>query len=96
MPISVDLDKNPLLRSMVEHVRRDCTVDNIGLVLRARFGKPLPSETADRLRDCPQEELDELISRSAVAPTLDEALMVRLDSAGAVTAGGRSSNREED
>lgn len=39
MPISVDLEKNPLLRGMVEHVRRDCMVDNIAMVLRGRFGK---------------------------------------------------------
>ena len=96
MPISVDLEKNPLLRGMVEHVRRDCTIDNISMVLRARFGKALPSESADRLRDCPQDDLDELLRRSAAAPTLEEALMVRLDSAGAVMAVGRSSKREAD
>lgn len=91
MPITIDLEKNPFLRGMVEHVRKDCTVDNIVLVLRARFGKALPSETADRLRKCPQEELDELLCRSAVATTLEEALRVRLDSVVAVIAGDRVS-----
>ena len=96
MPISVDLEKNPLLRGMVEHVRRDCTVDDIAMVLRARFAKTLPSEAADRLRNCPQEDLDDLLRRGAAAPTIEEAMMVRLDSAGAVTASGRSSKREDD
>jgi hypothetical protein len=27
MPITVDLDKNPFLRGVVEHVRKDCTVE---------------------------------------------------------------------
>jgi len=92
MPISIDLEKNPFLRGMVEHVRRDCTVYNIVSVLRARFGKALPSEAADRLRNCPQHELDELLCRSAVATTFEDALRVRLDSAVAVLAGGTVSN----
>ncbi|UPK31470.1 hypothetical protein [Bradyrhizobium sp. 195] len=54
------------------------------MVPGARFGKTLPSEAADRLRNCPQEDLDEMLRRSAVAPTIEEATMVRLDGAGAV------------
>jgi len=36
MPITIELEKNPLLRGTVEHVRKDCAIDNIGLVLRSR------------------------------------------------------------
>jgi hypothetical protein len=99
MPITIDLDKNPFLRGMVEHVRKDCTIENISLVLRARFGRALPDELKDRLRQCPHEELDELLCRCAVAPTLEEALMVRLSSAIAAMEAGRASahrNSRED
>ncbi|UPJ52622.1 hypothetical protein IVB30_15530 [Bradyrhizobium sp. 200] len=99
MPITIDLDKNPFLRGMVEHVRKDCTIENIGLVLRARFGRALPDELKDRLRQCPHEELDELLCRCAVAPTLEETLMVRLSSAIAAMEAGRASahrNSRED
>jgi hypothetical protein len=90
--------RRPFLRGMVEHVRKDCTVNNIVLVLRARFGKALASATADRLRKCPQEELDELLCRCAVGTTLEEALRVQLDSAVAVIAGGgvSKSRRKDD
>jgi hypothetical protein len=58
-------------RSCVEWSNTSGSTDNIVLVLRARFGKALPSPTADRLRKGPQEELDELFCRCAVATTLE-------------------------
>lgn len=100
MPITIDLEKNPFLRGMVEHVRKECSIDNIVLVLRARFGKALPNDLTDWLQNCPREELDELICRCAVATTLEEALMVRLSSAitGMIAGAGwvRKSNAKDD
>jgi hypothetical protein len=53
-------------RSCVEWSNTSGRTDNIVLVLRPRFGKALPSATADRLRKCPQEELGGLLRRCAV------------------------------
>jgi hypothetical protein len=58
-------------RSCVEWSNTSGSTDNIVLVPWARFGKALPSATADRLRKCPQEELDDLLCRCAVATTLE-------------------------
>jgi hypothetical protein len=69
MPITVDLDKNPFLRGVVEHVRKDCTVENIMLVLHARFGR-LPNELSDRLQTLSQSELDRMVAQSAPRPRL--------------------------
>jgi hypothetical protein len=78
MPITIDLEKNPLLREMIEQVRRECTIQNIVLVLQARFGNELPSGLNDELRELWQHELDEMLGRCATATTLEEALLVRL------------------
>jgi hypothetical protein len=77
MPITIDLEKNPFLRGMVEHVRKDCTVENIMLVLHARFGR-LPNELSDRLQTLSQSELDRMVAQSATSATLEEALKVPL------------------
>lgn len=60
MPITVDLEKNPFLRGMVEHVRKDCTVENITMVLHARFGR-LPQALQERLQTLSQGELDRIV-----------------------------------
>jgi len=48
------------------------------VVLRARFGVSLPEDLSERLQELPQQELDEMMGRSATAATADEVLMVRL------------------
>jgi|SRR5882672_5148418 len=98
MPITVDLDKNPFLRGIVEHVRKDCTIENIILVLRARFGR-LPNELNDRLQTLSQDELDRIIAQSAIAATLEEALKVPLISRAGRSGSGRAagaSRRDRD
>ena len=77
MPITIELEKNPLLRGTVEHVRKDCAIDNIGLVLRSRFGVLLPNDLRDRLLELSQDELDEMLGRSAISATPEDALAVR-------------------
>ncbi len=78
MPITIELEKNPFLREIVEHVRKVCSIENIAIVLRARFGVSLPEDLSERLQELPQQELDEMMGRSATAATADEVLMVRL------------------
>jgi hypothetical protein len=53
-------------------------IENIGIVLHARFGVSLPEDLNERLQELSQDELDEMLSRSAIAATAAEALMVRL------------------
>lgn len=77
MPITVDLEKNPFLRGMVEHVRKDCTVENITMVLHARFGR-LPHALQERLQTLSQGELDRIVVQAATAATLEEAVKVPL------------------
>jgi hypothetical protein len=97
MPITVDLDKNPFLRGIVEHVRKDCTVENIILVLHARFGR-LPNELNGRLQMLSQDELDKIIAQSATLATLEEAVKVPLISRIETSSIGRAAgeNRRDD
>jgi hypothetical protein len=95
MPITVDLDKNPFLRGVVEHVRKDCTVENIMLVLHARFGR-LPNELSDRLQTLSQSELDRMVAQSATSATLEEALKVPLISLGTSRSGRTASDNPRD
>jgi len=76
---------------VVEHVRRDCTVDNIVTVLRARFGR-LPNELNDRLQTLSQGELDRVMVQSATSATLEEALMVALIPGIETSSGGRAAD----
>jgi hypothetical protein len=89
MPIPIQLEKNPFLREIVEHVRKDCTIDNIGLVLRSRFGVLLPTDLRDRLLELSQDELDDMLGRSAIAATAEDALAVRPKGLPRVDAGNR-------
>lgn len=84
MPITVDLEKNPFLRGMVEHVRKDCTVENIMMVLHARFAR-LPNALQERLQTLSQDELDRIVVQAATAATLEEAVKVPLISPPATT-----------
>src|SRR6266542_1114732 len=95
MPITIELEKNPLLRGTVEHVRKDCTIDNIGLVLRSRFGVLLPTDLRDRLLELPQDELDDMLGRSAISATAEDALAVRPKGLPRVDAGSRVSTNKQ-
>lgn len=88
MPITIDLEKNPLLKGMVEHVRKECTVENIMMVLHARFVR-LPTALHERLQALSQGELDRIVVQAATAPTLEEAVKVPLASFAAEAATGR-------
>src|ERR1700726_4593975 len=72
------LDKRPFFRGAVERVRRQCRIESIGIVLHARFGVSLPEDLSARLRELPSDELKEMLGRSAIAATAEEALAVQL------------------
>src|SRR5260370_39071706 len=97
MPITVDLDKNPFVRGIIEHVRQDCTIENIILVLHARFER-LPNELNDRLQTLSQDELDRIRAQSASVATLEEAPKVPLISRAGRSGSGRAAgtNRRDD
>jgi hypothetical protein len=95
MPITIDLEKNPFLRGMVEHVRKDCTIENIMLVLHARFGR-LPNELSYRLQTLSQSELDRIVAQSATSATLEEALKVPLISLGTSRSGRAAGDNPRD
>ena len=93
MPITVDLEKSPLLKGMVEHVRKECTVENIMIVLHARFGRPPNTEAADALAG----RVDKIVVQSATAATFEEAIMVPLiSSVGEDGTGARTGNGQRD
>ncbi len=79
MPISVDLEENPFLKGIVEHVRMECTIENIMMVLHARFDR-VPITLSERLRSLSQVELDRILVQGATALTLDQAIRIPLTS----------------
>jgi len=96
MPITVDLEKSPFLREIVEQVRKECTIENIMMVLHARFGR-LPNTLNERLLTLAQDQLDRIIIQGATASTFEEVIKVPLlspdDGAGAAARVGN--NRKE-
>lgn len=56
---------------------KDCTIENIMMVLHARFGR-LPTALNDRLQTLSQGDLDRIIVQGATAATLEEAVKVPL------------------
>ena len=75
---SVNLEKGTLVRATIDRVRREtakkASIDNIVRIMRARFQDELPADLRERLETHTQEELDEIIERSATAASAEEAL----------------------
>lgn len=75
---SVNLEESTLVRATIDRVRREtakkASIDNIVRILRARFQDELPTHLRERLEMHSQEELDEIIERSATSASVEEAL----------------------
>jgi hypothetical protein len=67
MPVAVDLERSPFLREMFEQVcervRKKCSIENIMIVLQARFGDNVPEDVMDKLQNLSHEELKDVIGR---------------------------------
>ena len=80
MPITVDLGKSPFLRKLFEQACGRIRIENIIILLQARFGEAVPSDMEERLGKLPQEKLDGMIGRFAVAASIEGVMaMTRAD-----------------
>jgi hypothetical protein len=77
MPITVDLEQSPFLRQLFEAACARVRIKNIIIVLQARFGESVPSDMEERLQKLSQEELDGMVGRIAIAPSIEEAIASR-------------------
>ena len=77
MPISVDLEQSPFLRQLFEDGCARARIENIIIVLRARFGESVPSDMEERLQKLSQEELGGMVGRIAIAPSIEEEIASR-------------------
>jgi hypothetical protein len=66
MPITVDLERSPFLRQLFEAACTRVRIENIIIVLQARFGESVPSDMEERLQKLSQEELDGMVGRIAI------------------------------
>jgi hypothetical protein len=62
----------PTIRSPCARVR----IENIIIVLQARFAESVPSDMEERLRKLSEEELDGMVGRIAIAPSIEEAIAI--------------------
>jgi Holliday junction resolvasome RuvABC ATP-dependent DNA helicase subunit len=78
MGIPVNLEESTLVRATIDRVRQESvkntSIDNIVRVLRSRFQDKLPTDLRERLDRYSQDELDEIVERSATAASAEEAL----------------------
>jgi hypothetical protein len=79
MPITVDLEKIPLMRAAIERVRakaeREISIDLTLRALRARFPGQVPADLPDRLDGLATDDLKDLLNRSMIAAAIDDVLV---------------------
>jgi hypothetical protein len=78
MGIPVNLEESTLVRATIDRVRQEsakkASIDNIVRFMRSRFQNHLPPDLRERLEKHTQEELDEIVERSATAASAEAAL----------------------
>ena len=75
---SVNLEKSTLVRATIDRVRQEtakkASIDSILRIMRARFQDEFPADLRQRLDRYSQDELGEIVERSATAASAEEAL----------------------
>jgi hypothetical protein len=78
MGIPVNLEESTLVRATIDRVRQEtvkkASIDNIVKFMRSRFRNDVPTDLKERLERHTQEELDEIVERSATAASVEAAL----------------------
>jgi hypothetical protein len=74
MGIPVNLEESTLVRATIDRVRKKTSIENIVTVMRSRFQDKLPADLRERLESHTQDELNEIVERSATASSAEEAL----------------------
>jgi hypothetical protein len=78
MGIPVNLEESTLVRATIDRVRQESvkktSIDNIVRFMRSRFQDKLPTDLRERLDRYSQDELDEIVERSATSASAEEAL----------------------
>jgi hypothetical protein len=74
MGIPVNLEESTLVRATIDRVRKKTSIEYIVTVMRSRFQDKLPADLRERLESHTQDELNEIVERSATASSAEEAL----------------------
>jgi hypothetical protein len=77
MGTPVNLEESTLLRATIDRVRLESVKKTIVRFMRARFRDKLPVDLQERLERLTQEELDEIVERSATVASAEDALTKR-------------------